>query len=327
MARELDEDDVPVRASRGSRPRTRRRPAHPAARDAQVTAVDRGRYTCRLADGRVVAAVRGGELRRTPVVVGDQVRVVGGIDGSRDELARLVGVHPRRTVLRRSPDDVDPVERPVVANADLLVVVASHADPPPQPRLVDRCLVAAYDGGLASAVCLTKSDLAPPPARADGRLADRYAPLGVPVVSVSRDGPLDELLALLAGRVSVLFGPSGVGKSTLVNRLVPAAGRAVRPVGATGLGRHVTSSVVLYDLAGGGAVVDTPGVRSFGLALLSLPRVLAAFPDLAGVAEVCPPGCDHLTAPRCQLSRPGPDPARVASLRRLLASLRGADGR
>ncbi|MHB8452874.1 MAG: ribosome small subunit-dependent GTPase A [Mycobacteriales bacterium] len=309
-----------MRPGRGTRPRTRQRPAHAAAHDGQVTAVDRGRYTCRITDGTVVVAVRGGELRQTPVVVGDRVRLLGGSDGSRDELARLVSVSERRTVLRRSPDDIDPIERPVVANADLLVIVQSHADPPPQPRLVDRCLVAAYDGGLSSVVCLTKADLMP----GGGRLRELYAPLGVPVVAVSRESPLDELLALLAGRVSVLFGPSGVGKSTLVNRLVPAASRAVRPVGATGLGRHVTSSVVLYDLAGGGAVVDTPGVRAFGLALVSLPRVLAAFPDLVPVAEACPPGCDHLMTPGCRLSEPGPDPTRVASLRRLLAALRGA---
>jgi len=328
--RELDEDDVRVRARGGSRRRTRERPAFGDAVPGLVVAVDRGRYTCRVsgsAGAAQVTAVRGGELRRTAVVVGDRVELVGDTGGGGDALARIVRLGPRTSLLRRTPDDSDPVERPVVANADQLVCVVALADPPPRPRLIDRVLVAAYDGGLAPVLCLTKADLADP-----AELLGLYAPLGVPVLAMDRDSPLAPVLELLTGRTSVLFGHSGVGKSTLVNRLVPAALRAVGVVNATtGRGRHTSSSAVLIDLPGGdGAVVDTPGIRSFGLGAVSVDRVLAAFPDLAEGAEECPPGCTHAAdAPHCALdawvAAGHASAARLDSLRRVLASREGAD--
>ena len=180
--RPLDEDDVRVRPGRGSRPRTRDRPSHADAADALVVAVNRGRYLCQAPSGDVLA-VRGGHVRRTPVVVGDRVRLVGDTSGQVDTLARIVDVLPRRSVLNRSPDDQDPVERPVVANADLLVIVTALANPPPRPRLVDRCLVAAFDGGLDLLLCLTKSDLA------DAQeLTSRYEHLGLEVVVLGSRG-------------------------------------------------------------------------------------------------------------------------------------------
>ena len=131
---------------------------------------------------------------------------------------------------------------------------------------------------------------------------------------------VEELRGRLAGRVSVLFGQSGVGKSTLVNQLVPDARRAVAEVSGVGKGRHTSSSAVALPLPGGGTVVDTPGVRSFGLGAVSPARVLAAFPDLAAAAEQCPPGCDHLAGtPRCALDAAVADrrgqrrPARLAA--------------
>jgi len=324
-----DEDDVRVRARPGSRPRTRTRPAHADAVPATVVAVDRGRWTCRVDGGAAaeVTAMRGSEMRRTPVVVGDRVALVGDTSGATDSLARIVRVEPRSSLLRRTPDDTDPVERPVVANADQLVCVVALADPPPRLRLIDRVLVAAYDGGLGPLLCLTKSDLADP-----AELVAAYAPLGVGVLALSREAPLGPLLDALRGRTSVFFGHSGVGKSTLVNRLVPGARRATGEVNATtGRGRHTSSSAVLLALPdGAGFVVDTPGIRSFGLGAVSLARVLAAFPDLAGGAEDCPPHCTHLPdAPACAL--PGwvaaghATPARLASLQRLLASREGGE--
>lgn len=320
-----------VRARGGSRRRTRERPEHADAVDAVVVAVDRGRYTCRLGERpgelaeQEVVAVRGGELRRSAVVVGDGVSLVGDTGGGDDALARIVRLAPRRSLLRRTPDDADPVERPVVANADQLVCVVALADPPPRPRLVDRVLVAAYDGGLAPLLCLTKPDLASPE-----ELTGLYAPLGVPVVVAGQGLPVEGLRERLLGRTSVLFGHSGVGKSTLVNRLVPDAGRATGDVNdSTGRGRHTSSSAVLLDLPGGsGAVIDTPGVRSFGLGAVTVARVLAAFPDLAEAAEQCPPGCTHLLdAPGCALDRwvaaGHSSPARLDSLRRVLVSREG----
>jgi ribosome biogenesis GTPase len=321
VPRELDEDDVRVRPGKGSRPRTRRRPAHDDAAPATVVTVDRGRYRLRAGDGRLVSAVRAREMGRRAVVVGDRVAVVGDLSGGRDALGRIVRVEERTSLLRRTPDDTDPVERPVVANADVLVIVTSLADPVPRRRLVDRCLVAAYDGGLTPLLCLTKSDLAAP----DDLLA-LYAPLGVDAVVTRPDTGVEELRERLARRTSVLFGPSGVGKSTLVNQLVPDAGRVVGEVTGVGKGRHTSSSAVALELPGAGTVIDTPGIRSFGLGLVTPERLLAAFPDLGGEAELCPPGCDHLPgAPNCALDAAvaagKAAPERLDSLRRLLTTL------
>ncbi|MBX6387642.1 MAG: ribosome small subunit-dependent GTPase A [Frankia sp.] len=333
--RDLDEDDVRTRPGRGSRPRTRERPQHADAVEAVVVGVDRGRYTCRPTEpgsraafgavaGPLVAAVRGGDLRRVPVVVGDRVALVGDTSGRQGALARIVRRGERTSVLRRTADDTDPTERPIVANADQLVIVTALADPPPRPGLIDRCLVAAYDGGLVPVLCLTKADLAD-----DRPLRELYRPLGLPVVTSRPDVEPTELRELLAGRASVLFGHSGVGKSTLVNRLVPNADREIGEVNAvTGRGRHTSSAAVALPLPGGGWVVDTPGVRSFGLGAVSPARVLAAFAELADAAAGCPPGCTHAEGlADCALDeavRAGDaDPARLASLRRLLAARAG----
>jgi ribosome biogenesis GTPase len=315
----LDEDDVRVRPGRrGSRPRTRERPAHEDAVTGFVTAVDRGRYRI-LVDDRVVTAMRARELGRKGVVVGDRVALVGDVSGAPDALARVVRVQPRTSTLRRTADDTDPIERIIVANADQLVIVTALADPEPRPRMIDRCLVAAYDAGLEPLLCLTKADLAAP----DDLLA-AYAPLGVRYVVTKRGTDPAELREHLKQRMSVLVGHSGVGKSTLVNALVPAADRAVGDVNAvTGRGRHTSSSAIALELPGGGWIIDTPGVRSFGLAHVDPAELVGFFPDLAEGAVECPRGCTHLQ-PDCALdawvAAGHASPERLASYRRLLAS-------
>nr|WP_153532398.1 ribosome small subunit-dependent GTPase A [Actinomadura macrotermitis] len=355
-ARDYDEDDVRVRPSRrGSRPRTRIRPAHDEAVQALVTAVDRGRYRCLVGagtpeergggaarggaaphtprsakeaapppDSRRVTAMRARELGRKGVVVGDHVALVGDVSGDPDTLARIVRVEPRTSALRRTADDTDPFERIIVANADQLVIVTALADPEPRPRMIDRQLVAAYDAGMEPLLCLTKADLADP-----AGLVAAYAPLGVPYVVTERGGDPAALLELLAGHTSVLVGHSGVGKSTLVNALVPDAERAVSHVNAvTGRGRHTSSSAIALELPGrDGWIIDTPGVRSFGLAHVKPENVINAFEDLAeGAAERCPPLCDHRQAD-CGLDSWVADGhasrARLDSLRRLLAARDG----
>ncbi len=340
----LDESDIRVRPNpRGSRRRTKTRPAHEDAVPGFVTGVDRGRYAVLLGAGvggkktpeRMITAMRARELGRKSVVVGDHVALVGDTAGGPDALARIVRVEPRQSTLRRSADDTDAVERVIVANADQLVVVSALADPEPRPRLIDRCLVAAYDAGLDPLLVLTKADLVEP----DAFLA-AYATLAVPYV-VTRRNPndpadivgIDEVHEHLSGRVSVLIGHSGVGKSTLVNRLVPDAERAVGVVNTvTGRGRHTSTSSVALPLPGDdGWVIDTAGIRSFGLAHVEIARIITFFPDLEPGTAECPRGCTH-DEEECALDAyvatgaAGPaGVSRLDSLRRLLRARLGTD--
>jgi len=322
--RDLDEDDVRIRPGRGSRPRSKQRPAHDDAVTGMVITVDRGRYTVLIGapdnPGVRVIAMRARELGRRGIAVGDQVGVIGDVSGAPDALARVVRIAERETVLRRTADDTDPVERVIVANADQLVIVASLADPPPRYGLIDRCLVAALTEGMEPLLCLTKSDLAPP----DEALA-RYAELDLPFVVTGLGRDLGQLRAALTGHVSVLVGHSGVGKSTLINALVPDAGRRIGEVSAIGKGRHTSSSAIALPLPEGGWVIDTPGLRSFGLAHVSPDDLLWAFPDLEDGATQCPPGCEHASAKDgCTLdawvAAGHSSPERLAAFRRLLAS-------
>jgi ribosome biogenesis GTPase len=273
----------------------------------------------------VVLAMRARELGRKGIVVGDEVHLVGDATGADGSLARIVRISPRDTVLRRTADDTDPVERVIVANADQLVIVAALANPEPKTRLIDRCLVAAYDAGMEPLLVLTKADLTDPQ-----EFLSAYDPLGLRhVVTSSRDPAhpgVAEMLGLLQDRVSVLVGHSGVGKSTLVNLLVPRADRATGHVNdVTGRGRHTSSSAVSLALPDDrGWVIDTPGIRSFGLAHVDPERIITHFPDLEAGTDECPRGCSH-DEEECGLDawvasgRAGPAGAsRLESLRRLL---------
>jgi ribosome biogenesis GTPase len=171
-------------------------------------------------------------------------------------------------------------------------------------------------------LCLTKSDLADPET-----LLSTYRSLGVPWVVTHRGGDLGGLRARLRGRTSVLVGHSGVGKSTLVNALVPDADREIGHVNAvTGRGRHTSTSAFMLELPeGDGWIIDTPGIRSFGLAHVEPERLIEAFPDLDEMTEDCPRGCTHgADEPECGLDEAvasgDADPERVESFRRLLAA-------
>ncbi|MGW6794022.1 ribosome small subunit-dependent GTPase A [Streptomyces chartreusis] len=321
-----DEDDIRTRPGRrNTRPRTNIRPKHEDAAEGMVLTVDRGRLTC-LVDDRVVMAMKARELGRKAAVVGDRVALVGDLTGKKDTLARIVRIEERDSVLRRTADDDDPFERVVVANADQLAIVTALADPEPRPRLIDRCLVAAFDGGLEPLLVLTKSDLAPP-----NEILELYGALDIPYVVTSRaeletGDAADRVREQLDGRVTAFVGHSGVGKTTLVNALVSQdRRRSTGHVNAvTGRGRHTTTSALALPLPEmEGWVIDTPGVRSFGLAHVDPSRVIHAFPDLESGTEGCPRACSH-DEPDCALddwvAQGHADPARLYSLRRLLAT-------
>ncbi|MFC0582549.1 ribosome small subunit-dependent GTPase A [Micrococcoides hystricis] len=345
-----DESAARIRPSkRGSRPRSKRRPEHQDAVIGRIVTVDRGRYRAHVsaeaaddgAPARVVTAVRAKELRRKPVVPGDRVSLVGDLSGQPGTLARLVKIQPRTTMLRRSADDTDEVERVIVANADQLLIVVAAANPEPRHGFVDRALAAAFDAGLDPLICVTKADLRDP----EEFLAP-YRHLQIPIV-ISHpvdDGSIDpgmslpldqdflaEVQELLAGHITVLLGHSGVGKSTLVNALTGST-RATSHVNVvTGRGRHTSSSaqaIAIDDGVDDTWVIDTPGVRTLGLGHVPAENILAAFTDLVPATAECPRGCTHAAgAPGCMLDpwvaegKAGPAGAqRLDSLRKLLLS-------
>ncbi|MGG7463892.1 ribosome small subunit-dependent GTPase A [Plantibacter sp. YIM 135347] len=330
---EIDESSIRTRPNpKANRPRTKTRPEHRDALTARVLGVDRGRYTVLLDEGtdeeRVLTSTRARELRKQAIVTGDRVDVVGDTSGAEGTLSRIVRIQPRKTLLRRSGDDTDAMERVVVANADQMLIVVAAANPEPRARLVDRYLVAAFDAGITPMLCITKTDLQDP----DEFLAN-FAGLGLRVFRSREDAmPVEEISEALVGHDTVFVGHSGVGKSTLVNAVVPTADRATGHVNVvTGRGRHTSSSTVSLRVVaptGTGWVIDTPGVRSFGLGHVNTDNILKSFTDLAEIAEDCPRGCTHLPdAPDCAMNEAAADGrlgeaglARLDSLQRLLAT-------
>ena len=327
---EYDELAAKVRPNpKANKPRSKIRPEHANAVSGRVFSVDRGRYGIWVAENtpeeRQLTATRARELGKKSVVTGDWVDLVGDVTGDEGSLARIVRIQPRTTLLRRSADDTDAVERIIVANADQMLIVVAARDPEPRPRLVDRYLVAAFDAGITPLLCITKTDLADP-----AEFLANFAGLDLTVFrSNTADFPLAEITAQLQGHTTVAVGHSGVGKSTLVNALVPDAHRAIGRVNdVTGRGRHTSSSTISYRI-GSGWIVDTPGVRSFGLGHVDPANILRSFTDLATIAGDCPRGCTHLPdAPDCEIvERVGVGEfgeigtLRLDSLQRLLTTL------
>lgn len=363
-SRDWDESDVHIRPGKGSRPRTKDRPSHKNAQWGMVITKDRGRWGVVLDDkpddARTVVCMRARELGRTAIVVGDRVGVVGDTSGNPGTLARIVKLADRRSILRRTADDNDPYERIVVANADQLLIVSSVADPPPRAGFVERALVAAFAGGISPILCLTKSDLTDP-----APFAHEFEDLDIRIVIAGQEDDITDVRRLTRGHVTALIGHSGVGKSTLVNRLVPDADRATGEVSGIGKGKHTSTQSVALRLPTGasledntspdtsdgepphdepprdtahatadepsdaGWIIDTPGIRSFGLAHVDPDTVIAAFEDLAELITDCPRGCTHMgppADPECALdTATGATARRVHAIRSVLEALRSND--
>jgi ribosome biogenesis GTPase len=236
----------------------------------------------------------------------------------------VVTVLPRKNSLTRSIEDHANDERVIVANVDQMAIVISAANPEPKVGLVDRALVVAYDQGIKPIIIMTKKDLA-----SGDEFLQIYKDLDISVFKTDKSSDLSTLQEELAGKITVLLGHSGVGKSTLVNNLLASSVNKVAEFGiengervtgdvneVTGRGRHTTSSAIAlplsssFDGADFGWIIDTPGVRSFGIAHIQAARVISSFPEFSEAIANCQNNWPTLTDQHL---------ARLASLRRVLS--------
>jgi ribosome biogenesis GTPase len=264
-----------------------------------------GRIVVRHGRNLVIRPQHGGAVRGMlranlgEVVCGDHVIW----QRTSDDAGVVVAVQPRTSALTRpGPSGA---EKAIAANITQLVVVLAP-QPEPTGYLVDQYLVAAERIGINALICLNKSDLQDQVGRDAFRARfAHYEPLGYPVIQISAktEHGLDPLRRRLRGHTSILVGQSGVGKSSLVNALIP---RETVPEGglsdATGLGRHTTSAATLYDLESGGALIDSPGVRSFRLGPLTREQLERGFREFLPLIGQCRfHNCAHLTEPGCAI--------------------------
>lgn len=289
-------------------------------RDGIVLGAAGGRYRVCVERQELAASLRGRMKQQTGrVLVGDHVTLGFHPDGS----VTIEAIGERRSLLRRRNPGSGRGRgvREVAANVDHVVVVGAAREPAWEPHLVDRFVAVAEASGLAVVVVVNKCDLL----ESAAALAAPYRQAGYVVLltSVAAGRGLDEFARLLHGRVTVLTGPTGVGKSSLLNAVQPGLRLRTAPVGRRG-GRHTTVAAEMHPLSDGGFVVDTPGLRDVGLWTLDPVEVAAAFPEFAGHAASCRfDNCRHLEEPGCGVVRAvdegGLDRSRLDSYRRLLA--------
>ena len=319
---DFDEDDIRQRPGKHkSRPRTKDRPSHKNSVTGIVITVDRGRFTVNLKNSNsFIYAIKARDLGRKGVVVGDSVELVGVNENNPENMARIIKVNERRNTLSKSSDDIDSNEKILVSNVDNVAIVTSTTNPDPNTRLIDRTIIAAKLAGAEPFIVATKTDL-----KNEVDLLKFYEPLNIKVIPINKTSNLDTLNFELADKTTVFVGPSGVGKSSLVNRIVPEANRRTGDVNeVTGRGKHTSTSAYALSLNNTTWIIDTPGIRTFGLAHVEIEQILAGFPELLEFSLKCQKNCNHLD-PSCEIEKSCADNphllARLDSLRRLLLSL------
>lgn len=240
-------------------------------------------------------------LQKSSLAVGDRVRVI-----EEGEMWKLVAVLPRRTVLAR-PDPLHKhMQKLVAANVDVVIHVVSVKAPALRPRLIDRYLIAIQRGGAKPVICVNKIDLLDAEEREAeiGKLVP-YLSLGVPVIgcSVKSGEGLEQLRAEVEGKMSALVGHSGVGKSSILNALDSKLQLATGGLHQKrGTGRHTTTASTLYDFGEGTYLIDTPGIREFGLWDLDRESLRDYFPEFEEASELCRfTDCTHVHEPDCEV--------------------------
>ena len=241
-----------------------------------------------------------------PVAIGDRVRYVEAGDGR----GQIVEILPRNSKLSRpAPVPGQRVfEQVIVSNADLIVPVFAVANPAPKWGLLDRYLVSAEAAEIPSLIVINKLDLAWKNEAFEEEI-EIYRRIGYPVllVSASTGEGIEELKQALQGKQSVMVGKSGVGKTSLLNAIQPGLGLRVKAVsqGELGKGRHTTTHSEMFELEFGGALVDTPGIREFGLWDIPAEELAYLFPEMADYVGRCKFGlsCHHDQEPGCAIRR------------------------
>lgn len=276
-----------------------------------------GFFTVETERGLIVSKVRGVLLKKRkntdPVAIGDRV-TISLVEVFENDTVSVHGVieevEPRiRAFTRQAPspggrtsnEQIDR-EQVIIANPDQVVFVFSCAEPDPSFKMLDRFLVIAEHAGIPVMICANKADLV---ARGDDvrEMFGLYNDFGYPVIftSATNGAGIDKLHKALEGKISALTGPSGVGKTSLLNAIQPGLGLAVKSISsATGEGRHTTVAPQLFPLDGGGYVADTPGVRAIGLYNIEPSEIDGYFPDILSYIDQCRfKNCRHENEPGC----------------------------